>query len=62
MKQEVVASRECPVCREALLVVHEADENSDERTVAYNKNDRKRHVCFDLPSDANLLVMGDPDE
>lgn len=58
MRQEVIASRECDVCREALLIVRE----NDDRTIALNREDLERHVCFDLPADANLLVMEDPDE
>jgi len=58
MKQELVASRECEVCREALLIVHEKHEPED-RTIALNERDGERHVCFTLPQDANLLVMED---
>jgi hypothetical protein len=66
MKTELIATRECELCREALFIIRESFEASsmtchetDERVVALNVKDKKHHVCFTLPQDANLLVMED---
>lgn len=54
---KVEEARECDVCKEALFIVRKNVE--DDRVFALNKKDMKRHVCFSLPADANLLVMYD---
>ncbi len=46
--------RECDKCKESLRVVHE-----EERVVAYEVASGERHVCWNLPEDANLLVLDD---
>lgn len=60
MNTTLIETRECEVCREDLLIVRESSESED-RVVALDKKDHKKHVCFDLPQDANLLVMEDND-
>lgn len=52
---KILESRECDVCREALFLV----DYGDDRVVATDRKDGQRHVCFDLPADANLLIMED---
>ena len=58
MKTELIKTRECGVCRESLLIIRESDEG-EERLIALDAKDKVKHVCFDLPQDANLLVMED---
>lgn len=53
---DIVHVKECEVCREELLIVTEGD---GERVIATDRKDGKRHVCFDLPQDAVLIVMED---
>ena len=60
MKTEILESRECEVCREALFIVREtSDIGHINRIIAMDQKDKTKHVCFDLPRDANLLVMED---
>jgi hypothetical protein len=59
MNTELIETRECEVCREALLIVRESSESHPSRVIALDAKDKARHVCFDLPQDANLLVMED---
>ena len=61
MERELIEARECGVCREALLVYREHS-RSEDRVVAIEEVTKKTHVCFDLPQDANLLVMEDQNE
>ena len=54
--------RECDKCKESLRIVHEnVHLGHDEvvRAVAYEIASGKRHVCWNLPEDANLLVLDD---
>lgn len=48
----------CAVCKEDLVVFHEVS-NTVDRLIACDRKDGKRHVCFDLPQDANLIVLED---
>jgi hypothetical protein len=60
MKTEILEARECELCREALLIVRESSELGHlNRIIALDQKDKTKHVCFDLPQDANLLVMED---
>lgn len=52
-KEEVIAIRECDLCKQTLHVVR----MKDERTVATDATSGEQHVCWDLPQDANLLVL-----
>ena len=51
----MVARRECDRCHESLEIVQVKDGVVIPREVASGK----RHVCWDLPEDANLLVLKD---
>ena len=46
------------MCRQALRIVQE----NDDRQVAYDQGSGERHVCWDLPQDANLVVLDDTDD
>lgn len=54
----LVSTRECPLCREALNVyrmkagVFVAIEQASEIS-----GESKEHTCWDLPQDANLIVI-----
>jgi hypothetical protein len=52
--REVVELRECERCKESLEIVR-VKENLEAREVASGE----KHVCWDLPQDANLLVLND---
>ena len=49
---EVVELRECERCKESLQIVR-VKEHLEAREVASGE----KHVCWDLPEDANLIVM-----
>ncbi len=53
-KPEVVELRECAQCKESLEIVRVKDD-----LVAREVASGERHVCWDLPQDANLLVLND---
>ncbi len=53
--------KECGVCREELQIWREIREGHEDRVVATDRVTGKQHVCFDLPQDANLLVLEDHD-
>lgn len=53
--EQVVERRECERCKQALRIVR----FPDQRLVAFDAKTKTRHVCWDLPEDANLLVMDD---
>lgn len=46
--------KECPRCKEALTVTRRKG-----RVVASERHSGKQHVCWDLPADANLIVIDD---
>lgn len=48
----LLAIRECPLCKETLRVLETPD-----GPVAIEQASEKQHVCWDLPQDANLLVL-----
>ena len=54
MKPEVVEFRECDQCKESLKIVRVKDE-----LVAREVASGEKHVCWELPQDANLLVLND---
>lgn len=58
MKEELLETMECSVCREALQVVRVKADRGD-RIIAREIESGERHVCFDIPADANLLVLED---
>jgi len=60
MESQIIDVRECGVCREELLVWREVRVGTEDRVIARDRKDGKQHVCFDLPADANLLVLEDP--
>jgi hypothetical protein len=57
--REIEAVRECGVCRQELLIWREVRKGKEDRVVACDRKSGDEHVCFDLPQDANLLVMED---
>ncbi len=61
MKPEVleITLRECPRCKESLQIVHTKEIDKAERIVALEVQSGERHVCWQLPQDANLLVLDD---
>ena len=44
---------ECPLCKEALVIWYQVDG----APVAIEKASEKEHTCWDLPQDANLIVI-----
>ena len=54
MSDVLVEVRECEVCKAALRIV-----NSDERQVSYEVASGEEHECFDVPENAELLIMDD---
>lgn len=50
----LMETKECEVCKAALHIV-----KSDEREVAYEVFSGEEHDCFDVPGDAEVLVMDD---
>lgn len=48
----LIGIRECPKCRETLRIVETRD-----GPAAVEQASMKEHVCWDLPQDANLLVL-----
>lgn len=50
--------RECSRCKQSLQILH-TKEDGGERVVALEVRSGKRHVCWDLPDDVNLLVLDD---
>lgn len=50
--REFASSRECPYCKEMLNIYHTKD-----GPVAIEQASKKEHVCWDLPRDANLIVI-----
>jgi hypothetical protein len=63
MTKEVVEIRECDQCKETLEIVRYKYElpsgTNASRVVALEMETGERHVCWDLPQDANLLVLND---
>jgi len=53
-KSDVVELRECERCKESLEIVRVKD-----HLVARDVASGEKHVCWDLPEDANLLVLND---
>jgi hypothetical protein len=49
---KLLAIRECPLCKETLRVMETPD-----GPVAIEQASDRQHVCWDLPRDANLLVL-----
>lgn len=56
--EELLEVRECGVCKEALHVFR-VTKGDEDRVVAREVASGKDHVCFELPQDANLLVLED---
>lgn len=52
MADVLVLVKECDVCRAALRV-----EIVEDRTVAFDFHSGQEHECFDVPANAELLVM-----
>lgn len=52
----ILQVKECDVCRAAIRVVIDKD-----REVAYDVATDLEHECFEIPEDAQLLVMEDED-
>ncbi len=55
IKGKITEARECDHCREAIFILA----SPDERIVAVDQRNGMQHICFDIPADANLLVMRD---
>lgn len=53
--------RECDLCKEALYILRKKKGDGHEPAMAMEVATGKRHVCWNLPEDANLIVMHDPD-
>jgi hypothetical protein len=52
--------RECDKCKEALVIVRTKKKDGyHEPALAMEVATGNRHVCWDLPEDANLIVMDD---
>lgn len=51
----IIQETECGRCKQALRLVTMADG----REYAWDLKTNETHVCWDLPEDANLLVMDD---
>lgn len=52
--EDILALRECAQCKQALKVV----EKDGQQLILEMATDQ-RHVCWNLPQDANLLVLDD---
>lgn len=50
----LVEVKECDVCKAALRIIRD-----DERETAYEIASGEEHDCFEIPDDAELLVMKD---
>lgn len=51
--------RECALCKEALIILRRKVGDGHEPAIAMEVATGNRHVCWDLPEDANLIVMED---
>lgn len=52
--------RECDKCKEALVIVRpKKRDGMHEPAIAMEVASGNRHVCWNLPEDANLIVMDD---
>jgi hypothetical protein len=51
--------RECDLCKEALVIVRVKKGDGHEPAMAMEVATGNRHVCWNLPEDANLIVMAD---
>ena len=51
-KGTLLHEQECPLCHETLSVFQTKD-----GPVAIEKASAREHVCWDLPRDANLIVI-----
>lgn len=58
MTDVLVSVRECEVCKAAIRIVGSGEED---RTVAFDVASGEEHECFDIPPDAELLIMQDND-
>lgn len=64
--EKILRTSECEVCKETLNIVQvkawrgstDPDREAP-RVIAVEVESGKQHVCFSLPSDANLLVLED---
>ena len=52
----VVSIRECETCKAAIRIV---GSEQDERQTAFDVASGEEHECFDVPENAELLVMDD---
>lgn len=52
----IVQVKECDVCRAAIRIVSDED-----RETAFDVATGDEHECFDIPEEAELLVMDDDD-
>ena len=55
---EVKAFGDCSRCKTPLRIVQVQDEKGM-REISYDLDSSRTHVCWDLPEDANLLVLED---
>lgn len=51
--------RECDYCKESLVILRVKGIDRVERAVAMEVVSGNRHVCWNLPEDANLIVIDD---
>jgi hypothetical protein len=52
--QTVVRVKECDLCKAAVRIVY-----GKEREVAYDADTGEEHECFEIPPDANVLILSD---
>lgn len=54
---QMKAFRECGKCKTPLVIIEAVDRQGAAVEIAVDEDSRERHVCWDLPEDANLLVV-----
>ena len=59
-REQVLDTTECAVCKEQLQIVRvKAWKGESDRVLAREVESGKQHVCFSVPTDANLLILED---
>jgi hypothetical protein len=51
--------RECDKCKDALMIVRKKVDDGHGPAIAMEIATGNRHVCWNLPEDANLIVIDD---
>lgn len=53
--QTIVRVKECDLCKGAIRIVY----GDDGREMSYEADTGEIHDCFDLPDDAQVLILSD---